>query len=273
MDLTNVDDLRTALGLAGISPDTTQDQHFLVDRVALDAIVEAADLSADDVVLEIGSGVGTLTAELVARAGRVIAVELDADLGEIVQRAEYPHLELHRQDFRRFDLSILPARYKVVANLPYGITSLALQKLLDSDHRPQSLTLLVQREVAERICARPGQMSILALSVQYFGHPQIIATVPADSFYPPPRVDSAILQIDVFDRPAVDVAARDLFRLIKIGFSARRKMLKNNLTGAFQKSPSQIEAILVQAEISPTARAQELSLDDWARLQQSLKST
>ena len=271
LDLTNLHDLRSALGLAGISPDTARDQHFLVDRESLDAIVTVADLSPDDTVLEIGTGVGTLTAELTSRVGRVVAVELDKDLAEIVERAKYPNLELHQQDFRYFDLSILPSDYKVVANLPYGITSLVLQKILDTDHRPRSMTLLVQKEVAERICTEPGQMSILALSVQYYGSPHIIRQVPAESFYPAPRVDSAVLHIEVFDQPVVDVAAKDLFRLIKIGFSARRKMLKNNLVGGMQLTPEQVETVFAEANIAATARAQELSLQDWARLHQALK--
>lgn len=175
-----------------------------------------------------------------------------------------------QQDFRRFDLNSLPAGYKVVANLPYGITSLVLRRLLEARQRPASITVLVQKEVAERITARAGQMSLLALSVQYFAEPKIIATVPKTSFYPPPAVDSAIARLTVRPRPAFAADQAKLFRLWKISFAARRKTLKNNLAAGLQQPVSKIDKALLTAGIPLTARAQELSLTDWQSLYQAL---
>lgn len=270
MDLTNLSDLRMALKLAGIKPNKELGQHFLIDRPALNKIVAAARINADDTVLEIGPGVGTLTASLVEAAGQVVVVEKDAHLADIL-KSRFPTIEVVAQDFMKFDLSALDD-YKVVANLPYYITSKILQALLTAQQPPRSITVLVQKEVAERITAEPGQMSVLAFSVQYFGCPQIIDLVPAASFWPAPEVDSAILHIDLGNKPAFAADQQSLFRLVKAGFGERRKMLKNTLAGGLQIDSRLALDLLTAASISPTARAQELSMVQWQALYDQAKT-
>ncbi len=270
MDLTNLSDLRMALKLAGIKPNKELGQHFLIDHTALNKIVTAARINADDTVLEIGPGVGTLTATLIEAASQVVVIEKDAHLADII-KSRFPTIKVVAQDFMKFDLSALD-NYKVVANLPYYITSKILQALLTAQHPPRSITVLVQKEVAERITAAPGQMSVLAFSVQYFGHPQIIDLVPAASFWPAPEVDSAILHIEIGSQPAFAADQQSLFRLVKAGFGARRKMLKNTLAGGLQIDSRLALDLLTAASISPTARAQELSLVQWQALYDQAKT-
>lgn len=264
MDLTNLDNLRAALKIAGLKPNKDLGQHFLIDRAALDKIIEAADLSPGDTVLEIGPGVGTLTAELAEKAGRVIAIERDNRLAEILGR-QFPGAEIVEADFLDYDLSHLDS-YKVVANLPYYITSKIIQALLTAVRPPTSLIVLVQKEVAERIVARPGRMSVLAFSVQYYGRPKLVDIVSSSSFWPAPEVDSAILHVEIDPQPAFAADAKRLFKLVKAGFGERRKMLKNSLAGGLQVSPDVVSTWLATASISQTARAQELSLAQWQKI-------
>ncbi len=266
MDLSAPKHLRSTLHLAGLHPRKKLDQHFLVDKNALNLIIKTADLKPTDTVLEIGPGPGVLTTELARHTKRVVAVELDPAYAEILTRQSLPNIKVVNADIQKYDLTTLPKGYKVVANLPYGITSRILQQLLAAQKKPTSVTVLVQKEVAARITARPGALSILALSVQYFGTPELVAVVPKDSFYPAPKVDSAILQVKVFEKPPVNGDEQELFRLIKVGFSARRKMLKNNLSAGLKVSMIEIEEAIRKASIIKTARAQELSLADWSRL-------
>lgn len=270
MDLTDLETLRAALRLAGLTPHTSLDQHFLVDRAALEQLLESADLQPTDTVLEIGAGPGVITQALAERVKAVVAVELDPKFAALIQRARWDNVTVVNQDFRNLSLDDVPSGYKVVAGLPYGITSLVLQRLLSAANRPLSITVMVQKEVAQRVTAEPGALSVLALSVQYYGQPRLVSIVPATSYYPVPKVDSAILHIDGRPAPAFPADEQQLFRLIKIGFAARRKMLKNNLAAGLQWPMAKAEALLTKADIKPTARAQELSLDDWHRLYRAL---
>ncbi len=265
MDLTNLQDLTIALKLAGLKPNKDLGQHFLIDSDALEGMVETAKLCERDTVLEIGPGVGTLTVELLKRAEKVIAVEKDNRFVSIL-RGQFPQLEIHQQDFRSFNLDRLPVGYKVAANLPYYITSSIIQALLTSTNPPRSITILIQKEVAERITAQPGQMSVLAFSVQYFAKPKLIQIVPRTSFWPSPEVDSAVLQIDVRRQPFFKADPKTLFRLVKAGFGEKRKQLKNSLAGGLNLNTSSVNDLLQSANISPTARAQELSLEQWHKL-------
>jgi len=265
MDLSRVEDVRTAMKLAGIKPNKGLGQHFLVDKPSLEAIVDSAAVTKDDAVLEIGPGLGVMTRPLTRQAGRVVAVETDPVLAGLLRRDAPDNLEVMEQDILTYDLGQLPPRYKVIANIPYYLTSKIFRLLIDSPNPPSVMSMLIQKEVAERIVAAPGQLSILALSVQYYGHPEIVRIVERHKFWPPPDVDSAVLRV-VFTGPAFPADPQALFRLIKAGFGEKRKQLKNALAGGLNLSSDYAAGILAQAKLAPTARAQELNLKDWQRL-------
>jgi 16S rRNA (adenine1518-N6/adenine1519-N6)-dimethyltransferase len=259
-----------------LRPDPRLGQNFLVDRVALRRVVEAAEIAGEDVVLEIGAGLGNLTRYLAEDAAQVIAVELDKRLIPPLQEtlSGYANVTIEQGDI----LAMNPARligsakppdsgYLVVANIPYYITSALLRHLLEATIRPARMVLTVQKEVAERICASPGEMSILALSVQVYGNPVITSYIPAGAFYPVPKVDSAIVRVAIEPSPKVPAAMLDsFFRLVKAGFSQKRKTLRNALSGGMRWSPQQAEDVLLQAGIQPNRRAQTVSLEEWSTL-------
>jgi 16S rRNA (adenine1518-N6/adenine1519-N6)-dimethyltransferase len=272
----------------GIDPKRSLGQNFLVDESHLDRIVAAADLTPGDVVLEIGPGVGTLTRRLAAQAGQVVAVELDDRLIELL-RADFagqPHVHIVHGDILELDLSTLlaahrtggtagagapaierGANYKIVANLPYYITSLALRHILEATPPPTLAVVMVQKEVAERICAQPGDLSLLAVSVQFYAEPRIVQRVPAGAFYPAPKVDSAVLRLDVRPQPAVSTVPPDaFFRIVRAGFGQKRKQLANSLSAGLALSKAVVQAALLQAGIDPKRRAETLTLDEWGRL-------
>jgi 16S rRNA (adenine1518-N6/adenine1519-N6)-dimethyltransferase len=265
MDLTRVEDVRTALKLAGIKPNKGLGQHFLVDKPSLEAIMEAAFPSSGDTVLEIGPGLGVMTRPLTRLAGRVVAVETDAVLADMLRRDAPANLEVVEYDILQYDLTQLPSGYKVIANIPYYLTSKLLRLLIDSPNPPSLMSLLIQKEVAERIIAKPGQLSILALSVQYYGRPELVRLVERHKFWPPPDVDSAVIRITL-SGPAFPADAPALFRLIKAGFGEKRKQLKNSLAGGLNLSSELSAGLLKTAKLPPTARAQELDLRAWERL-------
>ena len=266
MDLSQLDDLRIALRLAGITPRKGLGQHFLIDKDALKLIVSAASVDTNDTVLEIGPGLGVMTNLLTAASGRVIAVEADQALAELLAKDAPTNLDVRSEDILTFNLAEIGTPYKVVANLPYYLTSKIFRLLLESPTPPELMSLLVQREVAERVVAAPGQMSILALSVQYYATAQIMGIVERYKFWPPPQVDSAVLRIHRRSKPAFPADPDKLFRLIKAGFGEKRKQLKNSLAGGLNASVEVTAGIIKRARLAPMARAQELSLDDWQRL-------
>ncbi|HUC86974.1 MAG TPA: 16S rRNA (adenine(1518)-N(6)/adenine(1519)-N(6))-dimethyltransferase RsmA [Candidatus Saccharimonadales bacterium] len=266
MDLTNPQDVKTAVQLAGLTARKGLGQHFLVDRESLEAVVAAGELDPDDTVLEVGPGLGVMTTTLTQTVRQVVAVEMDPMLVELLERDRPPNLEVIQSDIRAFDLRHMPPRYKVVANIPYYVTSQLFRLFLESANRPQLLALLVQKEVAERLTAGPGRMSVLALSVQYYGQPTLLRVVERHKFWPPPKVDSAVIQIRVYDQPAFAADRAQLFRLIKAGFGEKRKLLKNSLAGGLNISLEVADQLVVAAKLGATARAQELGLNDWERL-------
>jgi 16S rRNA (adenine1518-N6/adenine1519-N6)-dimethyltransferase len=266
MDLTNIDDLKVALELAGLKAAKGLGQHFLVDQESLERIMAAGELSKDDVVLEIGPGLGVMTVPLTRKVKKVIAVEMDRTLAELLDRDRPSNLEILPGDIMKTDLWNLPAGYKVVANIPYYLTSNLIRMLLENPNPPAIMSLLVQREVAQRIAAKPGSMSVLSFSVQYYGEPKMLETVERHKFWPPPKVDSAILQIEVRPKPAFAADRDKLFRLVKAGFGERRKMLKNSLAGGLNISIELATKLVAGANLPSTARAQELSIEDWERL-------
>lgn len=255
----------------GLSPVKRLGQNFLVDQVALDRIVSAAGLSPHDEVIEVGAGLGTLTRLLAERAARVTAIELDDNLIGILreQLADRPGVRIiHGDVLRMADLTLPHRGYKVVANLPYYITSAVLRRFLEKEPRPKVMVVTVQLEVARRIVAEPGEMSLLSVSVQLYGSPRIVARIPAGAFYPVPKVDSAIVRIEVAPEPMAcfEGGASDtaLFRVARAGFGQRRKQLRNSLSAGLSLPRATVEAALAEAGIDPSRRAQTLSLSEWA---------
>jgi 16S rRNA (adenine1518-N6/adenine1519-N6)-dimethyltransferase len=270
-DLSRRDVVETLLRRHRVRPEKRLGQNFLIDRLALDGVVSAADLGADDTVLEIGAGLGTLTQQLALRVRRVIAVEYDRRLEPILRETvgRDPRVEIVIGDILRIDLAPLigAVAYHVVANIPYQITSHLIRRMLEADVPPRRMVVTVQREVAERILAAPGDMNLLALGVQAYGEARIMARLTAASFYPSPRVDSAVLRIDLRQPARLGPQeARAVFRLARAGFSQPRKKLRNAMAAGLRLSPGDVEVGLRRAGVSPDARAEDLSLDEWERL-------
>lgn len=250
------------------APNKSLGQHWLHDREVLKHIADCADIQSGDTVLEIGPGLGTLTSELLRRADKVISVEFDPELARKLP-GQFPgkNLEVIHQDILTFDLSRLPAGYKVVANVPYYITSKIVQLLMTADNKPSVTALLIQKEVAERLAALPGDMSILAVSAQTYAEVSLGDVVPAELFTPPPKVDSQVVVLKTRPEPLVDHSQeKQFFRTVKAGFSAKRKKLRSSLSGGFGISKQDAEVLLGRAGISPDARAEDLLLDDWKKL-------
>ncbi|MDD5290526.1 MAG: 16S rRNA (adenine(1518)-N(6)/adenine(1519)-N(6))-dimethyltransferase RsmA [Patescibacteria group bacterium] len=255
-----------------IKPARSRGQNFLIKEEVYEKIVKAADLKADDIVLEIGSGLGFLTTRLAKIVKKVVAVELDDKLAEVLQTGlmsqGIKNVEVVNGDILKFRISDFGFRiYKVVANLPYNITSIFLRKFLSAENKPEMMVLMLQKEVAERIVARPPKMSLLAVSVQFYSRPEIIDIVPANCFWPQPEVDSAIIKLAVETNGRSSVQNEEkFFRMVKIGFSAKRKMLKNNLGAGFHITSAEAEKKVKEAGFNPKIRAQELLVEDWVKL-------
>ena len=255
----------------GLKPQKGLGQNFLSDPGSLQKVIRAAGIQPEDTVLEIGPGLGSLTHLIAQAASRVIAVELDSHLvgalEDILQ--PYPHVELIQGDILEVNLNELFSEpgYLVVANIPYYITSALLRQLLEAKHPPARLVLTIQKEVAERICAEAGDLSLLALSVQVYGQPEIIDTIPAGAFYPAPKVDSAVVRVDIFPEPLIPRQHLDMFfSLIKAGFSQKRKTITNAISAGMRWDKATTEELLVKSSLDPKRRAQTLSMDEWKRL-------
>ena len=249
-------------------PKKSLGQHWLKDRLVLASIADDAQLSSEDTVLEIGPGLGTLTSELLSRAKKVVAVELDADLATKLP-GQFPgkNLEVINQDVLSFDLSSLPKNYVVVANVPYYITSKIVQLLMTTSNKPRTVVLLVQKEVAERLAASPGDMSILAISAQAYADVHLSDIVPAELFTPPPKVDSQVVILqtkatNIFEQ----VDEKTFFKVVKAGFSAKRKKLRSSLSGGLSIAKPAAEELLKKASINPNDRAEALTIEEWIRL-------
>lgn len=243
-------------------------QHWLHDRDTLAHIADCAELTPEDTVLEIGPGLGTLTSELVRRSKKVIAVEFDSELARKLP-GQFPgkNLEVVISDILSFDLLSVPAGYKVVANVPYYITSKIVQMLMTTTNKPAISVLLVQKEVAERLAARPGDMSILAISAQLFAEVSLGNEVPAALFTPPPKVDSQVVVLKTRQESHLgDISEKEFFHVVKAGFSSKRKKLRSSLAGGLGLPKNQIETILTSVDISPDNRAEELSIQQWLDL-------
>lgn len=252
-------------------------QHFLSDPNILRRIVDAAELSPGDTVLEVGPGRGALTAEIARRGHRVVAVEIDRDLiaGLRERFAGDAHVAIVEADvLARSPEELLrqggaAPPYAVIANLPYNIAAAVLRHLLEADEPPRRIVAMVQREVAEAIVAKPGDMSLLSVSVQVYGDARVVLRVPPGAFSPPPRVQSAVVRIDVAPSPRVSVPREQFFSIVKAGFGNTRKQLRNSLAIGLGVAPGEAETVLLRAGIDPSRRAQTLSVEEWERVTQS----
>lgn len=266
----------------GFKPRKSLGQHFLIDEAVLERILSAAALNPGDTVVEIGPGLGILTEALAKQGARVIAVELDTKLVALLKKrlAGFPEVKIVHADVlrvapRQLLQDNLPAcdlarGYKVIANLPYYITSPVLSHFLQAQPRPSEMVVMVQKEVGEAIAAAPGKMRLLSVKAQFYSKPTIVSYVPAASFYPPPKVDSVILRLDVYSQPPlIQSGVSDgagFFDIVMHGFSAPRKQLRNSLAHSLEMPPSQVASLLEKAGIEAKRRAETLSLEEWREL-------
>lgn len=275
--------IREICRLFEIKPARSKGQNFLINEKIYNEIVAAADLEKTDTVIEVGPGLGFLTFKLATEVKKVIAVELDDQLANYLQvgidAQDMENVEIYNEDILRFNLDKnlgAKTKYKVVANIPYNISSILLRMFLSGLHKPEMLVLMLQKEVAQRIIAAPPEMSLLALSVQYYAQAEIIREVKAGNFWPEPKVDSAIIKLTVKAQGKLSSEEQALedklfFRLAKMGFSAKRKMLKNNLAGGLKIEQKIITDILSKNKFNPHLRAEDLSLEDWLKLFAALR--
>jgi 16S rRNA (adenine1518-N6/adenine1519-N6)-dimethyltransferase len=254
-----------------LEPKKSLGQNFLVDPTALERIVQAAEISPDAEVLEVGPGLGSLTRYLAQAARRVVAVELDTRfipaLEEVLAGKE--NIVVVQGDILKLDPTRLMEQegYQVVANIPYYITSALIRHLLEANRKPSRMVLTIQKEVAQRITAAPGDMSLLALSVQVYGLPRQVLRIPAGAFYPPPKVDSEVVRIDLYPQPVIPIQELDaFFFLIKAGFSQKRKTLRNSVSAGLRWKPEQAETLLRSSDVDPQRRAETLSLEEWKKI-------
>lgn len=256
MDLTSKKTIKELLRKYNIKPSKRLGQNFLIDKSVLRKIIETANLSSKDTILEIGPGLGILTIELAEQAKKVMAVEKDKKMCKILKEIlrDYRNVKIINQDALSYELQV--TSYKLIANLPYYITSPVIRKFLETKNPPKETILMVQKEVAQRIVAKPLRMNLLAVAVQFYAKAEIVSYVRKKSFYPQPKVDSAIIKI--VPQPIPKINTKKFFQLVKTGFSSKRKMLKNNLQLE--------ESILKKIKINPKTRAENLSIQDWLKL-------
>ncbi|MEO8953893.1 MAG: 16S rRNA (adenine(1518)-N(6)/adenine(1519)-N(6))-dimethyltransferase RsmA [Ktedonobacteraceae bacterium] len=277
LDLTDVRELRNLLYAHAMRPNKSFGQNFLIDRSVLMEIVAAADIHVDDQILEVGAGTGVLTRELAKHAQRVVAVEMERDMLALLAETtgQYENVERIARNLLFLDpLDVFgTAPYKLVANLPYYITAPTFRHFLESANPPRAIVVMVQEEVAQRIVAGPGDLSLLAVSIQFYGRPRIVAQVPARAFYPAPKVGSAILRIDVYEQPPLTAQERNgFFRLVQAGFSEKRKQLHNSLTHGLHRKNEEVRALLTAANIATSRRAETLSIEEWLQLWQTIQN-
>lgn len=240
-------------------------QHWLHNEGVLRSIVDASEIQTGDSVLEVGPGKGTLTTALLDAGANVTALEFDQDLIKPLQDkySNCKNFAIRFGDIRKFDYSELPERYKIVANIPYYLTSNLIRTISETENTPEIAVLLVQKEVAQRIAAEPGKMSILAVTAQFYFECSLGVEVSAEQFTPPPKVDSQVVILKRRENTLFDVTPKSFFKLVKAGFSEKRKTLRNSLSGGLGISKDEAVALLKKSDVKPTARAQELSLEEW----------
>jgi 16S rRNA (adenine1518-N6/adenine1519-N6)-dimethyltransferase len=268
--------VRNLLKRFDIRPDKRLGQNFLIDQRSLEKVIRAAELSPDERVLEIGAGVGSLTRLLSQYSRDVYAIEIDQRLLpplRLVLR-DVSNVHIIQKDILKLDLTELmgDSGYSVVANIPYYISTAVIRKVLDGPTPPRRIVLTIQREVAERILAPVGKYGLLTLSVHIFGTPRIAGYIPAQAFFPSPKVESAILAIEVHSTPLVPPELiQPIFKLAKAGFGQKRKQLRNSLSAGLGVEPVKVEELLQKAGIDPKQRPQALTLDEWVSMARTLQ--
>jgi len=259
-----------------IVPTKSKGQNFLFDENIVEKIITSANLDKQDTVLEIGPGLGVLTEHLVEKSGQVIAVELDRKLlGFLHQKySQVNNLEIVEGDILKLNIASLNLQtpYKIVANLPYNITSNFIRNFLETASPPSEMIIMIQKEVAQRIVAKPGAMSLLSLSVQFYAEPKILFAVGRGSFWPSPKVDSAVISLKLKSQPVFG-DSKLFFKIAKIGFSAKRKQLHNNLANGLHLKSDQVKAMIKKIGLNEKIRAQDLAIEDWIRLLQKHEIT
>jgi len=297
MNLTSPTTIKEIFKSHGIKPNKILGQNFLIDKNVLNKIIDSADLKTSDVILEIGPGIGTLTKELAQKSGKVVAVEKDKNMLGILADTlkDYKNIEIIQGDA----LSVIPGLtrnpeytgkpldsrlrgndsggggndkegYKVVANIPYYLTSPLIRKFLEAENKPEFMVLMVQKEVAKRICAKPPRMSLLAVSVQFYAEPKVISYVSKNCFLPAPKVDSAIIKLTPKKNSDFGFRISDFFTIVKYGFSHPRKQLLGNLIKSLKLNKKAAQDWLTSCNIKPTQRAETLSVEDWKKLTNSV---
>jgi len=274
MDLTSLTQVKNLLHKYNAYPSKGMGQNFLINKKTLQTIIKAANLHPQDTVLEVGPGIGILTQELAQQVKQITAIEKDRNMVEILKETmkDYPNVEVLNQDILAFldsqNSFQKSGSYKVVANIPYYLTSPLIRKLLESPHQPQEIILMVQKEVAQRITAAPPNMNLLAVSVQYYATPKIIAYVSKECFWPKPKIDSAIIRITPIQQ-SKDISYEKFFRIVRAGFSQPRKQLGNNFSQKLKMNRGEVEAWLSKNNIDPKQRAETLTTQDWETLTHS----
>jgi len=257
-----------------MKPKKSLGQNFLRDKKVLEKIIASAELSSDDLVIEIGPGEGVLTEKLAEKVSKVLAVEIDQNLIPVLQKKfdKNKNVEIIHEDILKINLSeifkkLKTTNYKLIANIPYYITSKIIRLFLELENPPIEMILMTQKEVAERIVEKPGKMSLLSVSVQYYAQPKILFAVSRNSFFPVPEVDSAVIKIgDIQKKKESQEEIKKFFRIVKAGFSAKRKTLINNLSNSLHLEKNIVEEKLKLAGLKSTVRAQELSIENWKKL-------
>ncbi len=272
-----IEQLKQLLRQYNFRPNKTFGQNFLLDDFVLQDVVDASGVTKNEAALEIGPGIATLTERLLERAKFVLAIEKDPKFLPLLHAIKKQHKNFRYEiaDILSFNfqeaLEDYP-KYRVVANIPYYITGKIIQLFLQAKHRPQSITMLVQKEVAQNIAAQPGQLNLLAISVQLFGIPKLVQVVPAKSFYPAPKVDSAIIHIDLSRGPLYKISdEKKLFRILRACFAGKRKQLHNTLVNNLSLEKSAVTALLEKLHIDPKIRPQQLTIDQWLKLAEEIK--
>lgn len=273
MDAISKPEIKNLLKKYKIRPSKRLGQNFLIDRGIIKKIIEAAELSLEDIILEIGPGLGNLTKELAKKAKKVIAVEKDQKMIKILEEVlkDHNNVKIIQGDILKFNLlnsRQIPKNYKIVANIPYYLTSPLIRKFLETKNQPKEMILMVQKEVAERICAQPPKMNLLAVSVQFYAKAKIISFVSKKSFWPRPKVDSAIIKIT--PKTNRGRLSTDLFfKIVKAGFSHPRKQILNNFSEKLKWNKGKVRSWLLKNKIKVNQRAETLTLEDWFNLTQT----
>ncbi len=274
MDLTSKRVIKGLLKKYQIRPSKRLGQNFLIDKKVIKKIIRAANLQPKDIILEIGPGIGVLTQELAQKSKKVIAVEKDPKMCEILKETlkDFKNVKIIQGDILKFNnYSLLTTRYKLIANLPYYIVSPTIRMFLESPHPSEEMILMVQKEVAQRICSKPPKMNLLAISVQFYAEPKIISFVSKKSFWPSPKVDGAILKISAFNQYKKSTFNQRFFEIVRAGFSQPRKQLVNNLAKELKLNKEQVNNWLLKSDIQPFQRAETLTIKNWIRLARMLK--